>query len=750
MQGKPLEKCKLVSIGDDGVQIGLDEATGWLRSFAWKRNGVDLLAQLRRPVAGYIGGIRVFDEVSRKWYDDFTGRFKVRWLKKGPRQAVFEKRFERAPFKATVRMALEKDCIAWDVALTQPAGRRGNRQVKVVQFLPLIAGWDVWAPAVDTPFKFDGMSSFEYMYNQGPCMGGREVVVPVLSHYSAELDVGFTVCDYLERNVPASKFQFANGCRHFNWSQYFSAPNWEDYPYLEIVHSYIGMRGRKGCRTGVRIFTHEGDWRPGLGRVVEHYRDFFYPPVEAIWERTGVYTCGGVNTAFELERARLLGLKYLEVHGHFPWYGNYFNEDESEWETIDTLERRKLGQLPAEAEVEKLSQPKIQERLRILKENGVSNHWYLNFSDGYIPEVEKRWPQSIAKQEDGAYARSGWRYCHLMNPDPEGAFGKYVVQCARKALARYPELDGFFLDCFRHFEFDFAHDDGVTLANNQPAYNVSHGLGKMQMVIGKFCRELGKDCFANKPRTIWTMRAVDGNLLEGQGDEHEAKHFWTCVAKPLFYLWGALEKPVEEYLKRCVILGAWPKLPGGNWLRDEREFRFYKRLYDAYNPLYAQMLRRVVCFERDPVRFSDGLYGQIFTRPDGAYVAGVMSDWSSIFDEVVRRAVVPYVAFRLAKADALGDVEVHYAGEPAPRIADYYRAPDGLLVVDMPDFRTAAVVILREGRRSRDLGTRRLRDTHDYCGDPTSAFEFGAGARELGGGCDVHWNHRNAPAHATD
>jgi len=731
MKAEPLEKIKLLTIENGKARVGVDEATGWIRSLVWKRRKVDLFGQTRRPIEGYIGGIRVFDEVARKWYDDFDQKFQVRWINKGTRgkRLIFEKRFKGAPFAVRISLSLEKPYLQWDAELRQDARRKGNRQVKVVFFLPMIAGWKVWAPAVRTPFDFDGMSSFEYMYNQGPYVGEKEVVVPVLSHYSAPLDVGYTVCDYMERNIPASKFQFANGRTHFNWSQYFSVPNWEDYPYLEIVHSYIGMRGAKPCTTGVQVFFHEGDWRPGMGQVVKRYKEFFFPRVDAIWDRAGVYTCGSVNTAFELERSLPLGLKYLEVHSHFPWYGNYFPA-ESEWSTITELEGKRTGRFQPDAEFEKLNQEKIAERLKILKQAGVSPYWYMNYSDGFEDEVERRWPESIAKQEDGNYARSGWRYCHLMNPDPSLPFGRHILQNAKDALERYPDLDGFFLDCFRHFEFDFAHDDGVTLANNKSVYNISWGLGRLQEEVSKLLRKRNKDCFANKPRTIWTMRWVDGVLLEGQGDAAEAKWFWTCVAKPIFYLWGALEKPLEEYLKRCVILGGWPKLPSGNWLEDDREFEFQKRLYDAYNPLYEHFRRRVVCFEPDPIHFSDGLYGQLYTRPDGGYVAGVMTDWTSVFDEGGRKVVAPYVAFRLKKADELGTVQVHYAGRSEPQTVDYYRTEDGMLVVDMPEFKTAAVVILKPGSDSRNLGTKQLRDTHDYCGDPTSAFEFGHGAEE--------------------
>jgi hypothetical protein len=195
-------------------------------------------------------------------------------------------------------------------------------------------------------------------------------------------------------------------------------------------------------------------------------------------------------------------------------------------------------------------------------------------------------------------------------------------------------------------------------------------------------------------------------------------------------MWGALTKPEEEYLKRSVVLGGWPKLPSGNWRQNDREFEFQKKLYGAYLPLYEHFRRRVVCFEPDPIRFSDGLYGQLYTRPDGAFIAGVMSDWTSVLDQGGRRAVAPFVAVRLKDAGRLGNVKVHYAGEPVPRQADFYRTKEGLLVVDLPEFRTAAVILLKPGASSRDLGVKRLRDARDYCGDPTSAFEFGSGAVE--------------------
>ncbi len=733
MKGEKFRKIREpVRVAGNGFRVLLDGATGWMRSLRWGASGADLFAQLRRPIEGYIGGICVFDESSRRWYSDFETGAHVKWLRRTARSAVFEKRFRGAPFSVRVEFAAKGSCLDWEVELRQDGGRASIRQVKVVFFLPLIAGWDVWAPAAGVPFTFDGMTSFEFMYNQGPYFGNREVAVPVFCHYSGKLDVGFTVCEHFDRNIPSAKFQFSNGERHFNWSQYFSVPHWEDYPYLETVHSYIGMRGSAPCRTGIRLLFHGGDWRLGMGKVVRLYKRYFFPPTDAAWDRAGVFHCGGVHTVKELDRAIPLGLKYLELHGHFPWYGEYFPEEE-EWETVRSLEDRLLGR-SGDANLRggeaRLNRERIAEAVRTFKERGVSTHYYINFSDGYRPEVEKRWPECMAMTEAGEPAPSGWHFCHLMNPDPSKPFGRHILRNAADAIAAYPGLDGFFLDCFRHFELDTGADDGVTAVNGKPAYNISFGLARLQEKLSRLLVKRGLDCFANKPRTIQTMRFVDGMLLEGSGEESEAKYFWCCVAKPFYYMWTTKDKPEEEYLKRCVVLGGWPKLPNGKWRTDDREFEFWKKLYGAYLPLYEHFRRRVVCFEKDPVKFSCGLHGQIYVRPDGDYVAGVATDWTSIFDQGGRRVVAPYVAFRLERDERLGDVRIHYAGEPSPRRSDFYRTKNGLLVVDMPDFRTAAVVILRPGSGSRCLGERELRDTHDYCGDPTSAFEFGSGSKE--------------------
>src|SRR5689334_21872550 len=111
----------------------------------------------------------------------------------------------------------------------------------------------------------------------------------------------------------------------------------------------------------------------------------------------------------------------------------------------------------------------VRECVAGLADNGMYPLWYFNYTDGFRPAVEERWKDSICRNEDGPYQPSGWLLCHNMNSDPKYSFGKFQIESAKKILAEHPKLSGFFLDCFRHFEVDFAHDDGITVVNNRPA-----------------------------------------------------------------------------------------------------------------------------------------------------------------------------------------------------------------------------------------------------------------------------------------
>jgi len=618
---------------------------------------------------------------------------------------------------------------------------------------PLIAGWDVWAPCKFGEQTFDGMTPFEFMYTQIPYVSEQEIILPMVSHYHRQLDVGYSMVEPIDANVPAAKFAFDNGERCFNWGSMHK--KLEDVPVLEAVNYYIGLVGRRKMSTKVMLLFHGGDWRCGLGKVYRRWKPFFDPFNKTIHDREGPYVCGGLASADEADRLTAMGLRTMEVHGHFEDYCDYYQQGKDRWLHIgvkETLRRKLLADLDradvqgwqerdpgacisrylekwlAEHTEEQLAEKvgmsveemyhnrdDVKRRLKVLADAGISCHWYFNYTDGFRPRAERQWPDSICRDEDGRALPSGWYMCHNTNADPRWSFGKFCYESARRIFDEYPSLDGFFLDCFRHYEIDFAHDDGVTVVNGRPAYSVNHSYDDIERLIKtKVMKPRNLTSFANKPMSIRSMRYVDGQLLEGDGDTYEEKFFWASVSCPIFYLWGhSAPQSTDEFLRRCVALGAWPTLAA----RTDENIALYQR----YLPLLEQFRRRVFCFEPDPMRLPRGSRGKLFTVADG-YVAGIMNEHVDAGDEV-RWAKTPYALFRVQRGHDVDRAEVMYPGDRKARPVKF-RFDGTFIAVPMRDYTNCAVVKLHlAGRSRRKIGPDLFGQRERMCADPESAFE---------------------------
>ena len=740
----------LLTLENKTCAVGIDRKTGWIRSLRWKAKEVDLFRQVRGGIPGYIGGLRVYDEHDRRWYSDF-GAFTVRGLRRHGRTVTFVKRFEGAPFELAVTLRMDADALHWEVAAEKLDRKVADRSLRVCFFLPLIAGWDVWAPCKHGEKTFDGMTPFEFMYTQIPYVSDQEVILPMVSHYHNRLGVGFSVVEPIDANVPAAKFVFNNGEKCFNWGSMHKDPL--DVPVLETVNYYIGLVGARKMETKIMVFFHEADWRPGLGRVYRRWKKYFDPFNPAIYDREGVFMCGDVFVSDRVQDWLRLGLKTLEVHGHFQDYCDYFQEGKDEWYSIGAKEtlRRKLlddqaranarGESPTSAPIEQqveeylathtpeqvaaktgldmaqvvLKRADIERRLKILTDAGIACHWYFNYTDGYRPRVEKDWPDSISRDEDGAPIPSGWYMSHSMNADPRWSFGRFTIRSARKIFDKYPMLKGFFLDCFRHYEIDFAHDDGVTVVNGKPCYSMNRSYDDIERHIKtKIMKPRNLTSFANKPQSIRSMRYVDGQLLEGDGDQYEEKYFWGSIASPLFFMWTSGRASLDENLRRAVLHGCYPRQPDR---LNEETIALYRR----YLPLYAQFRRRVFCFESDPLRVPEGSRGKLYTVSDG-YVAGIVNLHVSDRDRV-KWARRPYALFRVRRAHDVVRAWVIYPGDPEPRVVPF-KFDGTFLAVPMDAYRNCAVVrLVVEGDSGRAIGPEIWEQRASMCGDPDSSFE---------------------------
>jgi len=747
------------------VRLAVEKATGFIRSLYFKKRELDMFQLLRQNIPGYLGYVRVYDERDDRWYDDLSDGFRVTAAAKRGNKVTLTKKFRGAPFVLRLTLELAADGLLWQVRAEKANSKVADRSLRVGFNFPLQAGWDVWAPCRDGEFTFDGMDDFNFNHVQITFVSPREIILPMVSHYNKDLDVGYSMLEPIDAKVPAARFQFENGEKGFNWGYARKRPR--AFQTLEALNYYIGLVGKRPMTTQVMLVFHEGDWRPGLGKVYKKYQEYFDPDSKAIYDFEGVFNCGGIEIGEDPKPWTDLGLKTLEVHGHFEAYSDYYQDGKDRWmrnRVMEQLHRKWQAPVPPGAkslaknasntpranawyiqkwlashsdeeiadelfgpdwrergiDLEKAlyhTRANIKKQLTRIVKAGICPFWYFNYTDGFRPWAEERWPDAICRDQDGRPIPSGWRMCHNMNADMSTSFGKFCEASVKKILAEYPMLKGFFLDCFRHYEVDFAHDDGITVVDNKPAYSVNFSYDEITRRMKKHMRATRRPMaiFANKPQTIRCMRHVDGMLLEGGGDVYEEKYFWACIAKPNFFMWTSTAHGMEENLRRSVLHGCFPKVDKGQ--DHEQAVRLYRR----YLPLYEQFRRRVLCFEPDPLRVPKGARGKLYTVADG-YVAGIANLNLGGGDQV-QYSRTPYALFRVNRGWDVGKVGVMYPGDRKMRPVKF-KFNGSIIAVPMKDYTHCAVVKLFVTKRTRKaIGDEKFIGPIDHCGDPESSFQ---------------------------
>lgn len=746
----PLDRTSLLTIRNADATIQVEQATGFIRSLAWNANGVDLFQQMHKSnkYPATVGGLRIYDELDERWYSDVNDPFTVSGMRQAGESISFSKQFAGAPFRLDVTLGFDEGALHWEVRAEKLGAAVPDRSLRVVFFLPLLAGWDVWAPAWQGEFTFDGMTSFEFMHVQIPYCSQREIVLPMVSQFNRSLDVGFSLMEPIDAQVPAAKFQLENGNKCFNWGS--MRKDIRSVPVLEAMNYYIGLVGSRPMTTKVMLMFHEGDWRPGVGRVYRRWRHCFDPSSPAIYDWEGVWDGGDVTKISRTQLFRDFQVKSYEVHWHFENYGDYLQEGKASWpivlakeeyflrhrtEGVDERQVEAYFASHTDAQIaEHLGRPRtadyqsvagtpvrhhrheMHELLPRFAEAGCGAFWYFNYTDGFRPLVEKNWPDAIARNEDGSPQASGWHMSHNMNSDPRWSFGRHMIDSARKILDEYPMIQGFFMDCFRHFEIDFAHDDGITVVNHKPAYSMNFSYDAAEAVIKPMLNARRMCTYANKPQTVRSMRWVDGVLLEGNGDIPEEKFFWAAIAKPMYFVWTRNDKSTDENLRRSVYHGAFPRLPSDLDAHYDENVALYRR----YVPLCDQLRRRVLCFEADPLRVPKGSRAKLYTV-GGDYVAAIMSEFLEAGDTVVYGRT-PHAVFRVARGADVGKVGVMLPGDSGFRHVDF-KFNGTFIVVPLPGYKNCAVVkLFVTGDSGKAIGRDRFQASVDYCGDPETAF----------------------------
>jgi len=283
-----------------------------------------------------------------------------------------------------------------------------------------------------------------------------------------------------------------------------------------------------------------------------------------------------------------------------------------------------------------------------------------------------------------------------MNADPQTPFGRHCLEQFDKLLEAYPASDGLFYDVYgRHYDLDFAHDDGTTMVHNQPAYCMKFAFKRLMDRISPKLHGMGKLFSANKPEGIEALAGIDLIMCDEGHNIYRLEAFsYYGLFKPVMVLDGGMWQDPEPTLKTCLRLGMMFNdfVDRGLDKLSEDQVRRNERVHAAYAPLLQELLGRQWIFEPNALELPESVAGNVFRLPDGRAIVTMVSKHRSMFEEGGFAADLPIV-LRLGEAERIMRATVRSADYEGADEAPIRQA-DGALIVTVPRHRTASIVIL--------------------------------------------------------
>ncbi|NOY57347.1 MAG: hypothetical protein GXO75_00235, partial [Calditrichaeota bacterium] len=664
------------------------------------------------PVGKLIGGLIIYDGLKEQEYSDLKNSGRVTFSNVSKTDSLITltvgKKYPGADFNTKITYSLFPDHLRWDVYLEKTKG--ADRTMRITYVTPLlIQDWKLWAPVARTPFTVHPDEPFLIKYGQsygGPVgsMTWRSVI-PTVTFFDEKggRAVNFTV----PFEVPQIMVRFTsnidrNHFYHFNSRKY----SLEQRPHFFVINDYLGLRDHRNAHASLLISSHRANWRESLGWVYHKYREYFdaspaFAKSDGVWMNgyEVLHLTPENEMSARLSEAQKNGVKWEELHGHFPHYGLMVPDD-----SVSTWKFEGKGM--------DLSRQIIRRTLQRFHDYGIRNYIYYNITEAIHGYATDKFPHSIARDEDGKpiLAFRGAKYpqevnsCFLMNADPATAFGKHCVQQLKKMVQTYPQMDGIFYDVFgRTYCFDFAHDDGITMVNNKPAYFPIFMFQKNMEIISPYLHAQGKCITCNKPTMIQVCKGVDGIMMR-ESNPKDADPPWLIAQsylglnRHILIATSSIGKDQESLYQNCLRFGAFytdisKRRPIHGKPPDPEGIKISETLRSAYGHFIKDFKGKKWVFYPRALELPVFTRGNIFKLADGRVMITMISPGRSMFEDggfkknLQIKVHLPNMR-RLKKAVLSSpDYDNDY------NLKLNFQGKDGL-ILDIPEHRTASIVYL--------------------------------------------------------
>jgi hypothetical protein len=313
----------------------------------------------------------------------------------------------------------------------------------------------------------------------------------------------------------------------------------------------------------------------------------------------------------------------------------------------------------------------------------------------------------VARDEGGAPI-GAWRIntypsvnaCWLMNADPSTGFGKHMIAQAREMVDAYPDSAGFFWDVYgRSYMFDFAHDDGITMVNNKPAYYPEFMYQRlMSGHIRPLLRSRGMLITANKPVSVVSCRGLDAIMAMEDAPREDSPSWITAqsylgLSRHTMILEARPENAETMYL-HCLRYGMFDTDFGNRPGAPAREetMRRARELQRTYRPYIDRLRGRKWIFHPQALELPRNTEGNIFRLNDGSGMVTMVSVWRHLREAEGFNSNLEVVC-RLPDATAMKRVEVHAIDLGQTSAVEPRRDGDALRIT-VPRHGKATVILL--------------------------------------------------------
>ena len=437
----------------------------------------------------------------------------------------------------------------------------------------------------------DGQDPRDCHVNWGVTYHGS-LVLPLVSLYTPGAS-GLTLCADFDQLLPALAFR--NSIE-------------KGKERVEAVFPNLRLPANGAIEVSLYAIPHEGDWRPGLGWALERFPEYFRPEGKRVYEFEGGMIYDFISPEERIVRDKELDLQWQEVGWSWPHLGLYVPDNDT-WQHQSS----KDGGYGAGGPV---SRQMLHDYLALLSKHHVGSFMYFQSTESWKEYAERNFPESMVRTAEGKECPT-WVKCVVMNPRPDGPFGKHILSQVDAMLRVFPEIDGLFWDQNCYGGYDFAQQDDLAMVNGRRACSMEIAQRRMLSIAGPRLHAADKAIWSNGPCSVGVARHIDGAMSEGTGGARRMS--WLCLAKPLIILsYDSGPAANEEKLMAALECGGQPAVTLGKKECREVEAR--------YQDMLKLMLHREMVLTPYAYGPPAGFRGNIFRRQDGNLIVTLVRE----------------------------------------------------------------------------------------------------------------------------